>query len=402
MPSLPASPPEVSRPAARQTLRAVPLLLIASAVLLLLGYFIYTLASAVGSAQPLRFQGAAFQLSKGEGKQNQGTLTVTKLTEQGVAVALLTPPTFQAKNYDRVEWHISDLSPDLRIDFLWRTVDDPALYYSARPLVLSSAAAAPPAPLPMLSDKKWHGEIAGMALVIKGKLTKPLVIQRVVIHPATGWQAHTNTLRQWFRFEGWKGSTINFTDANALDLEIAPLVAIAAWVLIALLLYAVLARFKLVNLPAAALWLIPLAGWVALDARWQANLFQQLQLTQQQYAGKSWEDRHLAAEDGALFFFTQQAEKLLPSARDNSRLFFLSDQAYLSGRGAYHLYPHNVMPSKNLPAAGQLKSGDYLVLFEKKGIRYDSAKKILQWDEAQSVRADVLMFNGQNALLRIP
>ncbi len=48
--------------------------------------------------------------------------------------------------------------------------------------------------------------------------------------------------------------------------------------------------------------------------RWQLNLWRQLDMTRFQYAGKSWEDKRLAAEDGRLFAFMREAKAKIGDA----------------------------------------------------------------------------------------
>ena len=54
-------------------------------------------------------------------------------------------------------------------------------------------------------------------------------------------------------------------------------------------------------------------AWFALDARWIANLAQQTSMTLAQYGGKSTRDKHLAAEDGALYAFVEKARAVMPA-----------------------------------------------------------------------------------------
>ena len=148
----------------------------------------------------------------------------------------------------------------------------------------------------------------------------------------------------------------------------------------------------------AVVWGVVFLGWLALDARWQTNLLRQLDLTRQQFAGKSWEEKHLAAEDGALFNFMQQAKAKLPAA--SGRVLYFSDDDFLRGRGAYHLYPRNVLAGNALPKAAQLRAGDIIVLYAKKSVKYYPARQMLAWDD-QSLTVDMLLLTAGNAVFRV-
>ena len=139
-------------------------------------------------------------------------------------------------------------------------------------------------------------------------------------------------------------------------------------------------------------------GWFALDMRWQTNLLRQLDLTRQQFAGKSWKQKHLAAEDGALFDFMQQAKSKLPAAP--GRILYFSDDDLLRGRGAYHLLPRNVLASNYLPKAAQFRAGDTIVLYAKKGVKHDPSRQVLAWDD-QSLQVELLMLAKGSAVFTV-
>jgi hypothetical protein len=75
-----------------------------------------------------------------------------------------------------------------------------------------------------------------------------------------------------------------------------------------------------------------IAGWLLLDGRWQFNLVRQIDVTAKQYAGKTWRERHLAAEDGQLFAFVEKVRaKLPPPPR---RVFVVADEHYFRDRAS--------------------------------------------------------------------
>jgi hypothetical protein len=87
-----------------------------------------------------------------------------------------------------------------------------------------------------------------------------------------------------------------------------------------------------------------------------------------------------------------------------ARVIVVADLEYLRGRGAYHLYPHNVYfdPRRNtMPAATALKAGDYLVVFQRRGVQYDPEHKRLRWDGGEPVTAEILEVGPGAALFRI-
>jgi hypothetical protein len=81
-----------------------------------------------------------------------------------------------------------------------------------------------------------------------------------------------------------------------------------------------------------------------------------------------------------------------------------ADLHYFRDRGAYHLYPYNVYfdPWRNtMPPASALRSGDYLIAYQRKGVQYDPTQQRLRWDGGQPVAAELLFADAGAALFRI-
>ena len=125
-------------------------------------------------------------------------------------------------------------------------------------------------------------------------------------------------------------------------------------------------------------------------------------MTARTYAGKDWREKHVAAEDGPLFEFIAKVRAKLPAPP--ARVFMAAEAHYFRGRGAYHLYPYNVYfdPWTNaLPQSSQLRSGDYLVVYQRRGIQFDPAQGLLRWDGNPAIAAEPLVVEPGAALFRI-
>ena len=143
-------------------------------------------------------------------------------------------------------------------------------------------------------------------------------------------------------------------------------------------------------------------AWLAMDARWQWNLLRQAGTTFAQYAGKSWQDRHLAAEDGPLFAFIERVRAKLPAPP--ARVFMVAAAHYFRDRGAYHLYPYNVYfdPwADTVPPPSAIRPGDYIVVYQRKGMQYDAAQQRLRWDDHAPVAVELLLVDMGAALFRV-
>jgi hypothetical protein len=102
-------------------------------------------------------------------------------------------------------------------------------------------------------------------------------------------------------------------------------------------------------------------------------------MTQDRYAGLSFEERLRAAPDSRLFGLVQEIRERLPA--DPTRLLLVSADPHgaLSYRTRYHLMPHRVhVGLSELPARSQVVPGDYLlVLLPLKSVRFDETREQL-------------------------
>lgn len=371
------------------------LLLFFTAALVFLGIYLYYNwpGKWISHAGPANWNGAALTMNKGQGYGSQGKLVIKGLSDQGTAVASLSPPVFQADDFSTITWFISGATPSVEFEFMWRTTENRVFI---RPLVWTDNVLEP---LKMTGDKNWHGQITDLALIVKGTLAAPILINSISLEPVSLTAILQDRMKQWLAFSPWQAASINFVDEDSIDKKFTPTLVILAIILLALILNAILILVKIMPWNTSMIWGMVLLGWLMLDFRWQSSLFQQLKLTYLQYAGKDWEEKHLAAEDGVLFDFMRQVKEKLPPG--TTRILYFSDKEYLRGKGAYYLYPYNVLARNEFPQASQFRPGDYIVLFAKKRVRYDPAGQLLIWEEGQYVKADIQLLSNGNALLRV-
>ncbi len=86
------------------------------------------------------------------------------------------------------------------------------------------------------------------------------------------------------------------------------------------------------------------------------------------------------------------------------RVFVVADAAYFRGRGAYHLYPHNVLfdPFANaVPPAAALHAGDYVLVYQRRGIQYNPDEKKLRFEGGAPLNAEAVLVEPGAALFRI-
>ena len=285
------------------------------------------------------------------------------------------------------------------MSLLWRNDYAPAKLNSL-PLTVASGRLLQISPA---KDPNWIGRIRGIALVIQGPLPNPVRIRGVVAKPMGAVELAGDRIREWLTFEGFTGTSINSVTGGA-DVQDLPLpVLLATAVALAGLAWFGLARVTLrtAALP-AVLAMLFVAAWLVQDARWAWDLARQAYQSARIYAGRDARARHLAAEDGALFAFIEAVRAKLPPAP--ARVFMVADAHYYRGRGAYHLYPHNVHfePYQNvIPASSMLRPGDYFVVYQRHGVQFDPGAQLLRWDGGAPVAAELLLSEPGAALFRI-
>ena len=336
--------------------------------------------------------GDSLTLVKGRGVVTEGGLVIEALAGSDVALATLATPGFRADAYPTVRWSIAGGEPGARLEFLWRSSDNPGRVF-ARQIEWTGGGAAP---LLMTGDANWRGEISGLALLLQPPLAASVRIEGVRLEPFSPLRA---VWREWFGTEQWLGTSMHFMGGNAPRQWLAPLPFVAAALGLALLVYGLVVWRRRLGLDPAVFGLLFVLAWFALDLRWQIDLWHKLGLTHARYAGKTWQEKHLAADDGRLFDLMLQVRAKLPSAA--SRVYLFADDEYIRGRGAYHLYPFNIRNARDLPPAAQFHSGDFVVILGKDEVGYDPVSTLLTWAPKQSLKADLLLLVDSNVLLRV-
>jgi hypothetical protein len=384
--------------AGRETARAA-MLFGASLLLCLLAYVALSVpGNWFPGATPRTWTARDLALTRGGGGLDGDALVVTAIDPSGLALVALSA-SFRSSEYPAIAWSVTGVSGESDVRLLWSS-DYDASRVNSVPLAVESGRLLP---VSLGTNPNWVGRITGIALAIRGPLPEPLRVSGVVAKPMGAVQIIGERIDEWLAFESRSGSSINTVTGGAEVQELPlPLLLVTA-LLLAVALWYVGARRRagIAALPwvAGALFVI---AWTVLDLRWTSNLLRQANVTAAAYAGKDWRERHLAAEDGPLFAFIEKVRAKLPASP--ARVIVVADADYFRGRGAYHLYPHNVYfdPRQNtMPAPSSLRSGDYLVVYQRRGVQYDASLQRLRWDGGEPVAAELLVTGPGAAAFRI-
>ena len=339
-----------------------------------------------------------FALARGTGALDHDALVISAVDATGVA--LLTANTdFRSVDYPVIAWIGSNFPVRADVRFLWRTDYAPGKLNSVQVAV----AAGRLAPVNMSQNPDWVGRIIGVALIVRGPLAEPVLVDRVAIKPGGVVGQLGDRVREWMTFERWSGTSINTVTGGA-DVQELPLPAllVVALLLAAGLWYALARRRHAAAALPLVLAVLFLTAWVVLDLQWTWNLARQVVETRTLFGGKDSRERHLADGDGPLYSFVEKARAMMPATP--VRVFVVSDAAYFRGRAAYHLYPHNVWydPFANaVPVPSSLHAGDYVMVYQRRGMQYNPAEKKLRIEGSEPIPAEAVLVEPYGALFRI-
>ena len=374
---------------------------VASAVVCLLGYLAFAAPGPwLDSPPTLQWTARELTVPRGTAQLARQGLVVSAPDALRTAVIALNT-SFRARDYPAVVWDVGGLPENMEVTLLWYS-DINASRVFKRTLAIE---AGHPISATLAGDPGWLGRIGGLALVLQGDFAQPIVVRGAAAEPMSALQVTGDRLREWLAFAPWTGASINGLEAQSDGHDLPFTVILAAVAGLAALLYAGLWRWRrgpLAPAAAAGFAVIFIAAWILADARWQWNLMRQADLTRTLYGGKSWEERHRAGEDGALFAFIDRVRNKLPPPP--ARVFVTADLAYFRARAAYHLYPYNVYydpSSAAIPPPGTMRSGDYLLVYQRLGVQYDAAKQRLRWDGQPPIAAQLLITDAGAALFEI-
>ncbi len=329
-----------------------------------------------------------------------GDLSVTAADSTGVTLISLAPE-LRASDYPVIAWIAIGVPEQAVVRLLWRTAHAPEKLNAINVQVELSRLL----PVTVANDPAWTGRVIGLALAIQGPLSEPIRIRGVIAKPMGALEILGDRAQEWSAFEGWAGTSINTINGGA-DIQDLPLpVLMALTIALAGAAVLVIERLRPGAIGASApmaLGILFLIAWLILDARWTANLVHQERHTAEQYAGKSTRDKLLANEDAQLFAFVERALQVLPSRP--VRIFVAADLHYFRGRAAYHLYPHSVFfdpRSREIQWADQMRAGDWLLVYQQRGIQYDASRQMLRWETGRTTSAELKLVGPGAALFRM-
>jgi hypothetical protein len=343
-------------------------------------------------------RGEEFKPARGAARVEGGAIVLERPGEDGSVIVSTNLDPFDASLYRFARVRLNGAYPAGGLVLVWRS--DRLENKVNRLPVISSGGRILPVTLTAVDG--WSGKISGLGLIARGPLAGPLAVERIELEPSSVWTTVDSMVSDWLEFEPWDGGSIHFMSGGNPSLRYPLPFFLGVSFLVAVALYLGLVLLGNATFAFQVILAMALFGWMAIDARWQLNLWRQLDITRFQYAGKNWEDKRRAAEDGALFEFMRAAKEKIGKAP--AHVFIFSEDEFERVRGAYHLYPLNVHVRTKVvaPYPPQIyKPGDVIVMYRKRGTQYVPSTRTLRWDGAQEVRAELLLFSEGSGVFRV-
>ena len=210
-----------------------------------------------------------------------------------------------ADEYRYVSVSMSPSHPALEVKLFWRSADDPdELHSHAFP-----GGALHGNSLDMHNIPNWRGKISELGLVLETRTEAfPVVFTGLNLAPYQPGPALGNIVSEWTANRGFDQTTINRLPATYSGGAPSPVMAVAAWIGVALVIL-IIARRYAPPIPKSTFLLLVLPGWVFLDLLWQRQLSQQWELSRHLFAGRSIEARHLRDVDSEFYEHAMQIRR---------------------------------------------------------------------------------------------
>lgn len=344
------------------------------------------------ASQPsIEVAGVAMQAARGRAHLEGGTLVLDALGPDGLGVLVAPAPPFAAAEYSRATWHFALAAPPgAEFAMAWQTREQPGRTFTQR---IENARGR--VDVDLRDHPDWRGSIANVGLVVRGRLDAPLRVTGFSLASNAWYATLGDIFRQWAASPFQDGRT-SIGQMSFEERHVAPLLAVvAAAVALALAWIGIQAWRRKERPGAASVAILFLAGWLALDLRWQTLLWREHAAAIRQFAGKTLDEKHASTLDAPIF---EVARRIRDADRPRKgRVLVLSDNAHLRTRAAWFLYPENVSGNflpRTIPAPADLRKGDQIVLLLYRGIAWDRERRLLVWADGRTRAGREILSDG--------
>ncbi len=246
-----------------------------------------------------------------------------------------------------------------------------------------------------MGDPRWLGSVPVLRLEIQ--TDAPITMGPLTLRADSVMQRLQRMGEGWFGAHPWKMADINFIEAtDAGENYYFNLTMIGALLLVAAA-YAIYQRWHQWPVRFEVLTMLFLVGWALSTVRWEVELVQKVANSWQRYAGKTLDEKHLAADDHEYYWVVNTVlPHVAPTPKFTSPvpIHFANAERYDTGKLNYYAAPNPLLYVDKAPAAGTV----FGVINVANG--YDPAAKQLTLGNGAVVRAERLAERGGAAVYR--
>lgn len=238
------------------------------------------------------------------------------------------------EHYDRIVVEVGQETGPRRMSVGWSRT----MAVNPRTMMSLEAISATSASVETDWLRPRDGTVEFVMFELLGVGDAPFLIERIRLLPARldFMEIQASLFGGWIRFSPWTQRSAHHTQASIQPVLVSPALAVGVWVVMSWLVFIAFAKLRLVAVFPVFL-VLAACGWLALDARWQADLFSKGLRALDAFSGKSAEERRSADLDGALYEFMQELKDQVGS--EQRRLFALGYGEYWRTRARYHGLP---------------------------------------------------------------
>ncbi len=335
------------------------------------------------ATEQLEFKGSRFQVIMGGALHDEDHLRIGAVGNERTALQSVQLDGIDAGTYRLLRYHFEQFPHTLELSFVFRRADMlEEVHVIALPWPGDGDAWFDLSNVP-----EWKGRIVeiGFAefptpqIVPPMQGFKPFTLVGADLR-SRSWRGDFSALwTDWLGYWPWSQRSVHAlgrdTDtprAQSLVLCIAIIVALAAFLAVAVL------RWRGTRLRRLVLVAF-IAGWLLLDLHWHAGLRWRHEATHTLYAGFDWPQRELNSADSDVVRTAIRLKALLRDEPDSTRILVHASSSFEQLRLVYHLLPLNVAVLAQVIAAtpAPLPDGSLIIVYNTEGWAYDARRRVL-------------------------
>jgi len=332
--------------------------------------------------------------------RSDGLRMIMAQRERSHVSFIATATNIPAASFPLLRYRIAGHTHGMRLTINWRTAHAP----NAMNQVIERWTPGETRVVNLGKNPYWTGTITALGLKLEAsEENNSAVLEEIELLPRSFAAAMENTWRAWQEFRPWDVRSLGFLLGTADINAPSPIIAAAAWAVLALILVLIWGVLAGIHYPVSHA-LVLIIPWLAVDLHWQHNLGLQIETSKRMYQGKTTAEKHAVSPDAHLLRYTDHLkETVLPEPP--ARIFILDHaqtRSYAKIKTHYFLLPHLVYSYGKVPPKESVYPGDYILSFkESEFLRFDEESGLLRWGQNSSLPVERLDDNFLASFFRV-